>query len=1011
MIINEDTTILGQTDKQTQIKPKFKIVKQHVQGAVAMLLVFVFAVSALIVTPGVNLFGALNNEETVAVQSGSALRHPRIDSASDMLEKLPERPSLFEVNTKNVRETSQDDLTNLASHVQGYSRYRPIGSDTDYHILNSSATMHSNGSIYFFSQERNSDGFPEYDYSFRLSYKDSNGKDAKYNGEYYNHPAGMQIIGDYLVVSNATESSSYSMTYLFNLEPLTRNEKPEIKEIENLRHTVGGVAGTGISDVCGTLVGYDTGTTAYVIGIFSDGRGLRLYASEPASTPFEAVWSSTKHHEFLSDDFKEVRGGGTYQGSVLFPDESGELFLMGFRSAGDYSDFIDLFKLTENGGKTWLETAKHEKTKEVHKKDGYVKGAFGVHFRWGSTIEIRSDTEAYIYATSRDFVSTHLIGSNPKHVDINIYKYQTDQPIDDGWYEIESVKKDLFLRLEGGKSSNKTNLELSATHNDNYSKFKFEHYENGFYKIKSMANENKVIEVADFNRDDGTSIRIYEWDDNIDNKLWELDVRSDGSYLIRNKYTQKVMDIKDGKLEDGQKVHQWSAHGRSSQKFELVPVTPGELTVEDGWYEIKTASGDFYLRLENNRLDNKTNLKISATHDDNYSKFYIRHINHGYYKIESAGNQDKVIEVADKSRDNGASIRIYEWQEHEPDNKLWEIKPQDNGNYIFINKYSQKVMDIKDGKVEEGSKVHQWSRHDDKRTNDSQHFTLIPTTQSEAVIPDGLYHIETSANSYFARLYNGNTNNKTNIVLADPSWKGDESTKFHFEHMGDGYYRIQTASDTSKYIEVADHERKDGASIRIFEWDDRPDNKLWEVKVISTADGRVKVNLINKHSQKAMDIKDRKYADGTRVHQWTFHGGATQEWYLIPIDPREGSEGIDELLLMVEELTTQVIKSIEALIAGGEKTNPMFFGEMRALIDEAQRHLDMAKERATDADVESIQKMEQMIKEAQDVFDLALEMFVDPIEPIDPEEDYIKPEEENIIPDGSDPEPDDNSIE
>ena len=40
-------------------KPKFKLTKHHLQGAVAMLLVFVIAISALAVTPGLNLFGTV----------------------------------------------------------------------------------------------------------------------------------------------------------------------------------------------------------------------------------------------------------------------------------------------------------------------------------------------------------------------------------------------------------------------------------------------------------------------------------------------------------------------------------------------------------------------------------------------------------------------------------------------------------------------------------------------------------------------------------------------------------------------------------------------------------------------------------------------------------------------------------------------------------------------------------------------------------------------------------------
>ena len=49
-MLNEETTILGQNNKNE--KPKFKIVKEHVQGAVAMLLMcaIIFTVIILLMT-------------------------------------------------------------------------------------------------------------------------------------------------------------------------------------------------------------------------------------------------------------------------------------------------------------------------------------------------------------------------------------------------------------------------------------------------------------------------------------------------------------------------------------------------------------------------------------------------------------------------------------------------------------------------------------------------------------------------------------------------------------------------------------------------------------------------------------------------------------------------------------------------------------------------------------------------------------------------------------------------
>ena len=83
-----------------------------------------------------------------------------------------------------------------------------------------------------------------------------------------------------------------------------------------------------------------------------------------------------------------------------------------------------------------------------------------------------------------------------------------------------------------------------------------------FYTI-SAAN-GKVVEVADYNIDNGAKIQL--WDNvNAEWQQWNFVAAGDGVYRIQNRFTGKMLDLDCGGVSDGTRVHQWEGAPASSQ--------------------------------------------------------------------------------------------------------------------------------------------------------------------------------------------------------------------------------------------------------------------------------------------------------------------------------------------------------------------------------------------------------------------------------------------------------------
>ena len=102
--------------------------------------------------------------------------------------------------------------------------------------------------------------------------------------------------------------------------------------------------------------------------------------------------------------------------------------------------------------------------------------------------------------------------------------------------------------------------------------------ENEFYLIK--APNGKVLEVKNFNTENGAAIRLWDyaghpW------QQWKFVDAGEGRWRIQNRFTGKMMDLALGGVVEGTWLHQWGRTSGLSQCWALEPTRNGRTRIRN----------------------------------------------------------------------------------------------------------------------------------------------------------------------------------------------------------------------------------------------------------------------------------------------------------------------------------------------------------------------------------------------------------------------------------------------
>ncbi len=143
------------------------------------------------------------------------------------------------------------------------------------------------------------------------------------------------------------------------------------------------------------------------------------------------------------------------------------------------------------------------------------------------------------------------------------------QTVENGTYVLKSVKNENYVvDISAASKADGGNVQIWENANVSQQRFTFTYLNNGYYKITSE-NSGKVLDVDDAGQADRTNVQQF-YSNGTNAQQWVVKDAGDGSYNIISRCNNKCLDIADGLMKNGENIQIYSLNGTPAQKFKLV---------------------------------------------------------------------------------------------------------------------------------------------------------------------------------------------------------------------------------------------------------------------------------------------------------------------------------------------------------------------------------------------------------------------------------------------------------
>ena len=157
-------------------------------------------------------------------------------------------------------------------------------------------------------------------------------------------------------------------------------------------------------------------------------------------------------------------------------------------------------------------------------------------------------------------------------------------------------------------------------------------------------------------------------------------------------------------------------------------------------------------------------------------------------------------------------------------------------------------------------------------------------TNATAHIDDGWYYIKNPATQKYLTVEGNKADGWNSVVIS--SGTGVDGQKWYVTNRNDGYVTL-TSKLGNIMMDVANGEDVDGANIGTYQG--YGGNAQQFILKATSTNGVYTIGTKSSNAAKYLDIYEKKTADGTNVVQWTYNGGANQQWQFEKTDA--GSQG------------------------------------------------------------------------------------------------------------------------
>ena len=229
--------------------------------------------------------------------------------------------------------------------------------------------------------------------------------------------------------------------------------------------------------------------------------------------------------------------------------------------------------------------------------------------------------------------------------------------------------------------------------------------------IKYESGTNKTLPIESKESADATMHPYYSVNYTVDDLIIE-----NGTYFLKNKRTEKYVDIENSIMANGTKIHQWAFSGDDSQRWIFT-------YLHDGYYSIKSAnsSSNYYLGVVNDSTATDAQIVLRTGSPTDGMKCSITTTASGAYTITpktGEGSPRKVLAVGWYALNtNGIAIQQREYVNDNNYKDEW---------YMLKLEYTSEV-------ALEGQKKSNWCWVATSRMFSKHFYSMVSYTQNQAV--------------------------------------------------------------------------------------------------------------------------------------------------------------------------------------------------------------------------------------------------------------------------------------
>lgn len=403
----------------------------------------------------------------------------------------------------------------------------------------------------------------------------------------------------------------------------------------------------------------------------------------------------------------------------------------------------------------------------------------------------------------------------------------------------------------------------------------------GEYYINSMLAPASGLDLRGGGTANGTTTQLCQGSGAASQK-YTFTRQSDGSYVIKNTASGRVLDVSNAQASNSAKVQLWDENGTSAQRWFVRDSGSG--------YYLQSALGNWVLDVNGASTANGTAITLYTPNGSDAQKFMLSSTDESGIiedlpvSVTLADNDGYGLDITGGSLDNGAAVQLY--GKNGTDAQLFVFKRTGNGIYSIQNVKSGKMVDVWSGSVADSAKVDQYQDNGTAaqrwcvRSYGDKGTSFVSLKSGKALdVRGGVIASGTPVQIYSA---NGTAAQRWQLTrMLSSAERADQIVKENKGTVAAGTYFIRSAKNDSKVFDAKWGGTTAGTNVWLY-----GSNGSSAQRWIVSEDSDGYLTFVNENSGLALDVSSGVAANGSNVQLYTPNGTKAQKWVA-----KKGSDG------------------------------------------------------------------------------------------------------------------------